>query len=103
MSGGRGTLGALVAFAAGYVLAARSDREELDAVTSAFWDVVRSEEVADLVAAARSHLGHTLRELAAIVDGAGSRRGAPVGRPDDGEGEGDGDLVERVRRLVNEG
>jgi hypothetical protein len=66
--------------------------------------VVRSEEVADLVAAARLHLGHTLRELAGLLDGRDtpSVRAEEDGAAEDGAA-GDGDLVERVRRLVSEG
>jgi hypothetical protein len=91
-------MGFLVAFAAGYVLGARSGREELEEVIAAFRAVIGSEEVADLVAAARLHLGHTLRELAGVVDG----RGGPGDEGPEGPASGD-ELVERVRRLVREG
>jgi hypothetical protein len=78
-------MGWFVAFAAGYFVGARAGREEFDELTRAFRAVVTSEEVADLAHAARSHAGHTLRELAAVIDGSASA---------DGFGD---DLVERVK------
>jgi hypothetical protein len=68
------------------VVGARTGSKDLDQVGKALKALSASEEFADVVSAVRSHLGHTLRELAGMVEGA----------PHEIE---TGDLVERVRHL----
>lgn len=80
-----------VALAAGYVIGARAGSKDLDDLTRALKALRDSDELADVVTALRSHLGQTLRELAAAVDG------QPRGQLDAAEA---GDLVDRVRHLV---
>lgn len=79
-------MGVLVALAVGYVVGARAGSKDLDQVTQALKALTASEEFADVVTAVRSHVGHTLRELADMIEGA----------PDQVE---TADLVERVRHL----
>ena len=78
--------------AAGYVVGARAGSDDFDEIVQALQALRDSEEVHDLLRALRSHLGHTLRGLADVVDGTKAATVTPQ------------DLVERVRRLVgNEG
>jgi hypothetical protein len=56
--------------------------------------VRESDEFADLVSAARTHVGHTLREIASMVEG---------GSDDDGEPTENVDLVDRVRHIFGRG
>ena len=79
-------MGVFVALAIGYFVGARAGSKDLDEVGQALKALSASEEFADVVSAVRSHVGHTLRELAGIVEG----------RPDDAESA---DLVDRVRHL----
>jgi len=86
-------MGVLLAFAAGYVLGARSGSEDFDDVVDAVKAIGRSDEFHDLLHSLRSHAAHTLRELAAQLDRA------------DAEGAGlpsitTQDLVDRVKNLV---
>jgi hypothetical protein len=83
----------LVALAAGFVLGARST-QDLDEIVRSLRAIKDTEEFQDLVASVRSHAGHTLRELAALVEGVGSTD------PDDESASTHDDLVERVRRLA---
>jgi hypothetical protein len=78
----------LLALAAGYLVGARTGGRDLDQLGEALKALAETDEFADVVAAARSQLGRTLRELAAVVDG---HRQAP---------EVPGDLVAKVRHLV---
>lgn len=81
-------MGMLVALAIGYVIGAKTGSKDLDQLTQSLKALRESDEFADVVAAARSHLGHTLRELANMIEG-------------DSETSLDtGDLVDRVRHLV---
>ena len=77
----------LVALAVGYVVGARAGSKDLEQITQALRAIRESEEFDDLTAAVRAHLGHTLRELAAMVEGASDRVDAL-------------DLVDQVRHLV---
>jgi hypothetical protein len=79
-------MGFFVALAVGYVVGARTGSKDLDEVGRALKALSASDEFADVVSAVRSHLGHTLRELAGAIEGA----------PKELE---TGDLVERVRHL----
>jgi len=79
-------MGFFVALAVGYVVGARAGSKDLDEVGKALKALSASDEFADVVSAVRSHLGHTLRELAGAIEGA----------PKELE---TGDLVERVRHL----
>jgi hypothetical protein len=79
-------MGIFVALAVGYVVGAHTGSKDLDQVGKALKALSASEEFADVVSAVRSHLGHTLRELAGMVEGA----------PRELE---TADLVERVRYL----
>jgi hypothetical protein len=78
----------LVALAAGYLLGAKTGGKDLDQLGRSLKALSETEEFGDVVSAARTHVGSTLRELAAIIDG-----DHPI--PDLG-----GDLVARVRNLV---
>ena len=79
-------MGVFIALAVGYVVGARTGSKDLDQVGKALKALSASEEFADVVSAVRSHLGHTLRELAGMVEGAPKQIES-------------GDLVERVRQL----
>jgi hypothetical protein len=79
-------MGVFVALAVGYVVGARAGSKDLDQLGQALKALSASEEFADVVSAVRSHVGHTLRELAGVIEG----------RPDQPE---PADLVDRVRHL----
>jgi hypothetical protein len=81
-------VGTLAVFAIGYVIGARTGRKEWDDLAKSLKALWASEEFGDVVIAARSHLSHTLRELAEMLD----RRDTP-----DIE---DQDLVAHVRTLL---
>ena len=82
-------MGIFVALAVGYVIGARVGSRDLDQVTESLKALAASDEFADVVGAVRSPLGHTLRELAGVLDGGGDTTVAePV------------DLVDRVKLLV---
>ena len=78
---------AFLALLAGYVIGAKAGSKDLDQVVGSLKRLGQSEEFADVVSAVRSHLGHTMRELATVVDGTGELP------------EETGDLVDRVRHL----
>jgi hypothetical protein len=78
----------LMIFAVGYVVGARAGSDELEDIKGALRAIRESEEFDDLVAAVRTHVAHTLREVASMVDKVGPD---PVGGQD---------LVDRVRLLV---
>lgn len=81
-------MGTLAVFAIGYIMGARAGKKEWDDLAQSLKALRASEEFGDVVMAARSHLSHTLRELAEMLD----RRGtAPIEEPD---------LIARVRTLV---
>ena len=88
----------LIGFAAGYVLGARSDKDDFADVVQALRGVRDSEEVRELVAALRLHFGHALRGVADLVE-----RGFddPPGRATATAVLG-ADLVDRVRRMAGE-
>jgi hypothetical protein len=77
-----------VVLAAGYVVGVKTRGEDLDRLTRSLKTLCQTEEFADVVSAARSHLGSTLRELASVVDGQRDL-------PDAGD-----DIVAKVRHLV---
>ncbi len=62
--------------------------QDLDRLTKSLKALYATDEFADVVSAARSQLGNTLRDLAAVVDG-------QQNLPDSGD-----DIVARVRHLV---
>jgi hypothetical protein len=78
----------LVAFAVGFVLGGHGGSRDRHDVVDSFGTIRDSEEVAALVMVARSKVGRTLREVAAMVDGSS------------GEAPATPDLVDRVRQLV---
>ena len=78
---------AFVALLVGYVIGAKAGSKDLDEVVGALKRLGGTQEFADVVTATRSHLGHTLRELASVVDSPGAAT------------EEASDLVERVRHL----
>jgi hypothetical protein len=78
----------LLALMVGYVIGAKTGGKELDDLGRSLNALMGTEEFADVVTSARSQVGSSLRELAAMVDG--ERRMADVG----------GDLVAKVRSLV---
>jgi hypothetical protein len=77
-----------LALAAGYLLGARTGGKDLDQLTASPKALCATDEFADVVAAARSQVGTTLRELAGIIDGGRSLPDAS------------GDLVAKVKHLV---
>jgi hypothetical protein len=77
----------LIEFAAGWALGAKSGETHFDEVVRTGQDVLRSQEVADLVHALRSHVGYSLRALGGLVLG------------DESEPSGD-DLLDIVRQLI---
>jgi hypothetical protein len=77
----------LMALVGGYLIGARAGSRDFDQLTKSFRAVVESEEFDDLVRAVRTHAGHTLRELADVLDSGGDL--LPTH-----------DLVERVRQLA---
>ena len=78
---------AFVALVVGYVIGAQAGSKDLDKVVASLNALRQTEEFSDVVSAVRSHVGHTLRELANMVDG----EGEPAAET--------GDLVDRVRHL----
>ena len=80
-------MGMFMVFALGYFMGARKGKKEFDDLARSLTALRQSEEFADLVMALRSHISHTLRELAVMVDGGES--------PSDGEE----DLVAHVKSL----
>lgn len=105
-------MGYFIAMIIGYVIGARAGSKDLDQLAQSVQALRESEEFGDVVAAARSHVGHTLRELAGVVDGRGAGRaggGAGAGTAGvagvgaDGEsGSEEGDLVDRVRHIFGQ-
>jgi hypothetical protein len=81
----------LAVLAVGYVIGAKTGSKDLDQLTRSLKALADTDEFADVVSALRSHVGHTLRELASVVDG------HPTGSA---AGDEAGDLVDRVRQLV---
>ena len=77
----------LLEFGAGWALGAKAGETQFDEVVEAGKEVVQSQEVADLVHAVRSHVGHSLKALGALVMG------------DEQEPAGE-DLLDIVRQLV---
>ena len=80
----------LLALAVGYVIGARTGGEDLNRLGRSLLALCETDEFADVMAAGRSQIAHTLRELANIVDGE---------RP---PADTSGDLVARVRNLVGQ-
>jgi hypothetical protein len=78
----------LIAFGAGFVIGARTGKKEFDDLTTSLRALRDSQEFADVMAAARSHVSYGLRELASVLEGAGSAA--------DGESA---DVVTRVKVL----
>jgi uncharacterized protein YuzB (UPF0349 family) len=78
----------VVALAIGYMIGTKTRTQEFDDVRRSLKALYGTDEFADLVAAGRAHLGATLHDLAALVDGQTLVR-------ETGE-----DLVAQVRHLV---
>jgi hypothetical protein len=78
----------LMALAVGYVVGAKTGGKDLDRLSRSLKALCETDEFADVVIAARSQLGSTLRELASVVDGEHQRP------------EATGDLVAKVRHIV---
>jgi hypothetical protein len=78
----------LIALVGGYLIGARAGSRDFDQLTKSFRALYESEEFDDLVTALRTHAGHTLRELADVVD-----HGSDLLPTHD--------LVERVRQLAS--
>ena len=81
-------MNSFVVLAVGYVIGAKTRGQDLDRLTKSLKTLCATDEFADVVSAARSQLGNTLRDLADIVDGHQSL-------PDSGD-----DIVAKVRHLV---
>lgn len=124
-------MGYLIAMVVGYVVGVRAGRRERGRLPESVRALRRPDELGDLVAAARSHAGHTLRELAGVVEGrndravdaglvagpdrvpdhralAGGRVAVEAEILDHSSGDGssvddpDGDLVDRVRHIFRQ-
>ena len=78
----------LAAIAIGYIVGAKSGAKELDRLSRSLQALFETDEFADVVGAARAHVGTGLRHIAALVDG---QHPAP---------EGAADIVGKVRNLV---
>lgn len=98
-------MGYFIAMVLGYLLGSRTGKD-LDQLSSSVKALRESEEFADVVSATRSHVGHTLRGLASMVDGSdapGSSSDGVDGPDGDGDGQQVGsDLVERVRHIFGQ-
>ena len=81
-------MGIVLAFAVGYAVGANAGQEGYQEVIDALRAVGRSEEIAALVAALRSHAGSTLRQLSIVIEGEAEQTLNP------------GRLLERVRDLM---
>jgi hypothetical protein len=97
-------MGYFIAMVLGYLLGSRTGKDT-DQLGTSIKALRESDEFADVVSAARSHVGHTLRGLASMVDG--SDPSGASGASADGEGNGageqaGGDLVERVRHIFGQ-
>jgi hypothetical protein len=88
-------MGYLIAMVLGYLLGARTGKD-MDHLSTSIKALRESDEFADVVSAARSHVGHTLRGLASMVDGAE----APGRAESDDQPQ--GDLVDRVRHIFGQ-
>jgi hypothetical protein len=77
----------LIALVGGYLIGARAGSRDFDQLSKSFRALYESEEFDDFVSALRTHAGHTLRELADVLDSGGELVPAH-------------DLVERVRQLA---
>jgi hypothetical protein len=77
----------LFALVGGYLIGARAGSRDFDQLNKSLRALYESEEFDDFVSAVRTHAGHTLRELADLVDQGGEL--LPTH-----------DLVERVRQLA---
>jgi hypothetical protein len=82
-------MGVLLAWVVGYVVGARAGSKDFDEVVQAVRELRESEEMQGLWDALRSHLAHTLRSTADMVE----RGEAP-------STAGAMDLVDRVRLLM---
>ena len=82
----------LFALAVGYAIGAKGGGKDFDQLMRSLKAVRDSEEFGDLVAAARSHVGHALHEFATMVDGSAAAL-------DDGQELVGSDLVDQVRHL----
>jgi hypothetical protein len=61
-------VGVLLAFAVGYVIGARAGSQDFDDVVHAVKEIRGSEEFNGFLSALRSHLSHTLRDVANVID-----------------------------------
>ena len=86
-------MGTIVTFAIGYFVGLQGEKKDFDDLAQALKALRQSDEFAGVVMAARSHLGHSMRALADVVDG-GAALVAGRGRLDD-----EADLVARVKDL----
>jgi hypothetical protein len=85
-------MGVLLAFAAGYVVAARGSNRDLADLGRAARAVLESDEMAELVKVARTHIGHTFKELGLALEREATSDGSPTAGAD---------LVDRVKSLFN--
>jgi hypothetical protein len=88
-------MGYFIAMIIGYLIGARAGSKDLDQLSESVKALRASEEFGDVVAAARSHVGHTLRELASALDGSSATAADPEAEPQ-------GDLVDRVRHIFGQ-
>jgi hypothetical protein len=77
-----------LAFAVGYVIGARAGSQDFDDVVQAVHEIRQSEEFGGFVTALRSHLSHTLRDVANVIDEAQAEKVNAQ------------DLVDQVKQLI---
>jgi hypothetical protein len=78
----------LFALTVGYVLGAKTGKKEIEQFNRSVTALLGTDEFADVVSAARSHLSSSLRELASVLDS------------DHRLHDASGDVVAKVRSLV---
>jgi len=83
-------MGMFAAFIIGYAIGARAGSSNLDEIRDAIAELRKSDELADLGAAVRSHASHTLRALAGMLDAHDVPPNAVAG---------DADLVDEVKHI----
>jgi hypothetical protein len=86
-------MGTILTFAIGYFVGLHTEKKEFDDLAQAVKALRQSDEFAGVVMAARSHLGHSMRALADVVDG-GSALSSGQASLDE-----EADLVARVKDL----
>lgn len=61
-------MGILLAFAAGWLAGARTGKSDFGELNKSLRALIGTDEFSDVVVAARSHIGHALRNFAEVID-----------------------------------